>query len=271
MIDPNDVPDPRDIDAETGDPDLDECERTLLRDVARLRGTRPPALAAVKDFMLAWLEANPDHDGDWPDLPEEFLAAYRVWWDQAKAGLLFAGRQPLELDDPYTMIFWDLDVWCSPMMCGPPSRLPPPDLPEAVLIDIFACDREMQCAVSPIWKRRYPEADHAQWVAWYRMTREFHRGEGARRLTDESVTPLDMMLEILKAVHDHPEDDDWAVAERVHDHFRGAQLPLIFDQSLWVAAALRTILKRLMSRVDFEQLRAQQSRRRPAREGEAGQ
>ena len=41
---------------------------------------------------------------------------------------------------------------------------------------IFGCEREMQPSISAIWKRRYPKADHAQWVEWYAMTREFHRG-----------------------------------------------------------------------------------------------
>jgi hypothetical protein len=172
MIDPNDIAvlDPRDIDADLGNPEIAECERTLLRDIARIRGTRAAALAAVEEFIIGWLKANPDHDGDYPDPPENFLDAYRAWWGRAQAEPWFTGYQPHQLDDPLAVLFWDLVVWVSPMMRKPP----PADLPEAVMIDALACDREIQWAVSPIWKRRYPEADRAQWVEWYRMTSEFY-------------------------------------------------------------------------------------------------
>jgi hypothetical protein len=34
--------------------DISEIERTLLRDVARIRGTLPPVLDKVEDFILEW-------------------------------------------------------------------------------------------------------------------------------------------------------------------------------------------------------------------------
>ena len=107
------------------DEDLDgiaEVGRTLLRDIARIRGTRPPALAAVEDFVLAWLKASPDH-GDWPVLPTAFLVAYGAW--QKSLPVEHELDEEHELDDPIETMFWDLDLWLG-LVCMPPCRLPPP-------------------------------------------------------------------------------------------------------------------------------------------------
>ena len=144
------------------DEDLDgiaEVGRTLLRDIARIRGTRPPALAAVEDFVLAWLKANPDHV-DWPVLPTAFLVAYGAW--QKSLPVEHELDEEHALDDPIETLFWDLETWL-----GLVWQLPPPHLHEAVLVDVFACQREIDSWTrDAIWKRRYPEADHAQWDKW---------------------------------------------------------------------------------------------------------
>ena len=175
------------------DEDLDGIAaigRTLLRDVARIRGTRPPALAAVEDFVLAWLKANPDH-GDWPahvvspsdwgwcgyidPPPKEFFNDYAKWQESLPVAQRLENQPPHELDDPVETMFWDLDTWL-----GLVWRLPPPHLDEAVLIDIFACQREIDSETrDAIWRWRYPEADHAQWDQWLNdIARLAGRGEG---------------------------------------------------------------------------------------------
>ena len=144
-----------------------------MRDIARLRGTRPAALALAEEFITGWLDANPDHQccaySDPP--PAELLDAYRTWQTALPRAQRLDSLRPHELYDPIDMLFWDLAGLDEPF-----RRVPPPDLPEAVLFDIFGCEREMQPSISAIWKRRYPKADHAQWVEWYAMTRAFHRG-----------------------------------------------------------------------------------------------
>ena len=57
-----------------------ECERTLLRDVARIRGTLPPALAMAEDFIIGWLDAHPEREGTayFDSAPDEFIAARRA-------------------------------------------------------------------------------------------------------------------------------------------------------------------------------------------------
>jgi hypothetical protein len=167
------IPDPNDIDPAFGDPGVDECERTLLRDIARLHGTRPAVLALAEAFILGWLEANPEHGccAYIDPVPEEFLAAYQVWQTALPRDQRLDSLRPHQLYDPIDMLFWDLAGLDEPFRPHPPA-----DLHEAVLFDVFACERELQWAVSAIWKRRYPEADHAQWVEWYAMTRAFHRG-----------------------------------------------------------------------------------------------
>ena len=155
------------------DEDLDGIAaigRTLLRDVARIRGTRPPALAAVEDFVLAWLKANPDHV-DWPVLPTAFLDAYWAW--QKSLPVEHELDEEHALDDPIETLFWDLDLWLG-LVCMPPRRLPPPHLDEAVLIDIFACYREIDGETrDAIWRWRYPDADRAQWDKWFNDIHEF--------------------------------------------------------------------------------------------------
>jgi hypothetical protein len=158
------IPDPATIDAEWDDPEIAECERTLLRDIARLRGTRPAALAEVEDFILDWLGAHGEPDwGLHPDPPKAFLGAYWTWQESLPVAH--------GLDDPIEVLFWDCAMWRW-SVCRPPA-----DLPEPVLLDIFGCEREMQSAISAIWKRRWPTATREQWVEWYRLTREFHHPE----------------------------------------------------------------------------------------------
>jgi hypothetical protein len=131
-----------------------------LRDIARIRGTLPPALAAVENFIMGWLSARPDLNWDPP--PTEFYDAYAKWQASLPVAQRLENQPPHELDDPVHLLFWDLDTWL-----GLVWRLPPPHLHEAVLVDVFACQREIDSWTrDAIWKRRYPEADHAQWDKW---------------------------------------------------------------------------------------------------------
>ena len=153
-------------DADLGD--LAECERTLLRDVARIRNTRPPALAAAEEFIIGWLDARLEQDWNsyFEPPPEEFFDAYERWQNSLPPEQRRENEPAHELDDPIDVLFWDLDMWPS-LVCVPEGRLPPPHLDEAVLIDIFGCEREIPGRVRAIWRRRYPEADAAQWDKWF--------------------------------------------------------------------------------------------------------
>jgi hypothetical protein len=148
--------------------DIAEVGRMLLRDVARIRGTRPPALAAAENFIMGWLSARPERDGmAYFDLaPDEFIDAFVAWQDSLPAAQRFENQPPHELDEPAHMLFWDLDLWLG-LVCMPGRRLPPSHLDEAVLVDIFACYREIDSETrDALWKQRYPEADAAQWDKW---------------------------------------------------------------------------------------------------------
>ena len=170
--------------------DISEVGRMLLRDIARIRGTRPPALAAVENFILDWLTTHPDQhawtarmvppsDCGWAGYidppPTEFYDAYEKWQASLPAAQRLENQPPHELDDPVETMFWDLDTWL-----GLVWRLPPPHLDEAVLIDIFACQREIDSETrDAIWRWRYPESDHAQWDQWLNdIARLAGRGEG---------------------------------------------------------------------------------------------
>jgi hypothetical protein len=156
------------------DEDLDgiaEVGRMLLRDVARIRGTLPPALAAVENFTMGWMTARPDQNWDPP--PTEFYDAYEKWQASLPVAQRLENQLPHELDAPLERLCEDLDLWVG-LVCMPPRRLPPPHLQEAVLIDILACYREI-CGETrdAIWRWRYPEADTAQWDKWFNDIHEF--------------------------------------------------------------------------------------------------
>jgi hypothetical protein len=174
------IPDPDDISG---------VGRMLLRDIARIRGTRPTALAAVENFILDWLTTHPDQhawtarmvppsDCGWAGYsdppPTEFYDAYEKWQASLPAAQRLENQPPDELDDPIETQFWDLHVWL-----GLVWRLPPPHLHEAVLIDVFACQREIDSETrDAIWRWRYPDADDAQWDKWLNDIHAFLRSPG---------------------------------------------------------------------------------------------
>jgi hypothetical protein len=144
-------------------------ERTLLRDIAGIRGTLPPALAKAENFIMGWLCDAYQHGWvqklvpycDPP--PKQFYAAYDKWRESQPRDEWLENQPPHELDDPVERLFWDADAWNSMQMVHQ-WRLPAPDLDEAVLLEIFGVQRAICQIREVIWPRRYPNVRGLRWV-----------------------------------------------------------------------------------------------------------
>ena len=108
--------------------------------------------------------------------PKEFFNDYAKWQESLPVAQRLENQPPHELDDPVHMLFWDLETWL-----GLVWQLPPPHLHEAVLVDVFACQREIDTWTrDAIWRQRYPEADHALWEKWLNDSHEVFRPRADR-------------------------------------------------------------------------------------------
>jgi hypothetical protein len=149
--------------------DIAKLERTLLRDIAGIRGTLPPALAAVENFIEEWLRDT--YQYNWVQQlvpycdppPMQFYDAYDKWRAGQPREEWLENQPPHELDDPVERLFWDADAWNS-MQIVHQWRLPARDLDEAVLLEIFGIQRAICHIREVIWPRRYPNVWGQPWI-----------------------------------------------------------------------------------------------------------
>ena len=127
--------------------DIAKLERTLLRDIAGIRGTLPPALAAVENFIEEWLRDT--YQYNWVQQlvpycdppPMQFYDAYDKWRAGQPREEWLENQPPHELDDPVERLFWDADAWNS-MPKVHQWRLPARDLDEAAFLGTNLTDHQ---------------------------------------------------------------------------------------------------------------------------------